>query len=120
MSIKIPTVGALNYGITLPMLRQVTRGLSKGSNVCCMDVDALSADYNILTIDDWYVVFCHAGMCDEVSDLPGFVEIGEYSWMRRFHEMEFGASDRFRFVCLEGRGKTRLAEILMYSKREFK
>lgn len=87
----------VNGGITLPMIRKMSKSLQ--ANHGKMVTSVLSASNRISTeaVAAGYLVYCHTDLEPDIRDLPGFIPAEKYGSGTPMPN-ELGKVERFRFI----------------------
>ncbi|MCA9340174.1 MAG: N4-gp56 family major capsid protein [Candidatus Saccharibacteria bacterium] len=92
------TRATVDEGISLNLLRKVTRSIKGNRAKPVTNVLSASAQYNTAPVESGYLVFVHTDAESDVRDLPGFTKVAEYGSRKPIHPCEIGAVENFRFI----------------------
>ena len=84
--------------VNLGLLRKVSRSLLGNRGKLVTRVLEASSKYSTTPVEAGFIVFCHTDMEHDIRELQGFVPCVEYGSRQMLHQMELGATDRYRFV----------------------
>lgn len=87
----------VNGGITLPMLRNIARGLMAGHAKMVTRMLKAGPNYGTDAVAAGYVVYCSTDLESDIRDLPNFIPVEKYATGTAM-EYEIGKVERFRFV----------------------
>lgn len=91
------TIATVNGGITLGLLRKVTKNLQANHAMPVNSMLGASAKYNTEAVEDGYTIVCHTNAEPDIRDLPGFTEAVKYASGTPMPN-EIGKVERMRFI----------------------
>ena len=93
----VSSLGAVNGGITLGMIRKIVQNLQANHAMPISTVLSASNRYGSEPVANGYFVYCHTDLEPDIRDLPGFVPTEKYASGSPMPN-EVGKVERFRFI----------------------
>jgi N4-gp56 family major capsid protein len=90
------TVATVNGGITLGLLRKITKSLQANHAKPVNNMLSASGNYGTSAVSSGYNVYIHTDAEPDLRDLPGFVPVEKYASGKPMSN-EVGTCERFRF-----------------------
>lgn len=91
------SLGTVNGGISLPLIRKITRNLQANHGRPVTSMLKASGNYGTDAVAAGYFVYSHTDLEPDIRDLPGFVPVEKYATGQAVPN-EIGKVERFRFV----------------------
>lgn len=95
---SITTRANVNAGLSLNLLRRVSRTLQSNHAKRVTGILNPSAMIATKPIEASYLVFCHTDVESDVRNLTGFTPVAAYGSRKVMHEQEIGSVENFRFI----------------------
>ena len=90
--------GTVNGGITLPLIRKITKSLMANHGTMVTSVLSASNRYGTDPVAGGYLIYCSTDLEPDIRDLPGFIPVEKYASRKPLSDYEIGSVERFRFV----------------------
>jgi N4-gp56 family major capsid protein len=91
------TRATVNGGLTLGLIRKITKNLQANHAKPVTSVLKASGNYGTDAVAAGYIVYCHTDFEPDIRDLPGFVPAEKYATGTPMPN-EIGKCERFRFI----------------------
>lgn len=92
------TRATVNGGVTLNLLRKMTRNLRANHAEVVRSALAPAAEFATAPVEAAFIVFGHTDLEQDFRDLPGFKHVAEYGQRKVINEYELGSVESFRIV----------------------
>ena len=91
------TTGTVNAGITLGMVRKITKSLKANHGMQVTSILKAAANFATAPIESGYVVYTHTDLDPDIRDIPGFIPVKSYATGTPMKN-EIGSVEQIRFV----------------------
>jgi N4-gp56 family major capsid protein len=91
------SIATVNSGITLGMVRRISKGLMANHSVMVNKVLKAGPNFGTEAVAEGFTVICHTDLEPDIRDLPNFVPSESYGSGIAM-EYEIGKCERFRFI----------------------
>lgn len=92
------TIATVNGGLTLGLLRKITKGLQANHAKPVNKMLGAGGNYGTDAVEQGYTIYCHTDLEPDIRDLPGFTPTVKYASGKPMSEYEVGKVERMRFV----------------------
>jgi N4-gp56 family major capsid protein len=92
------TRATVSGGVTLNLLRKITRSLRQNHAKFIKTALAPSPEYATAPVEASFLVFGHTDLEQDFRDMPGFKHVAEYGQRKPINEYELGSVENFRII----------------------